>query len=366
MSDGAHWSRRNFLSARGLGASAGGALGVLIPERAAKPAGSEKARLEVCYARRAMACEFNVFLPPTTPEGMAAADAALDEIQEIEALLTVYSTGSLMSYVNQNAYPGPLRTDARIFQLLQRAAELTAITEGAFDIAAGALVKAWGFHTGPRRVPDEAELQEALARSGMRHVELDAVNQTVRYRAEGLEINLGAIGKGYAIDRAIQRMGKEYGVGSTLVQGGLSSMYALGAPSEDEEGWLVGIQSPFDPTRPVATVRLRDRALGTSATNRQYFETAGRRCGHILDPRTGRPAQTDLASATVLAADAATADGLSTAFYVMGLDKVRGFCHNHPDIAALLVLQPGHSNGTPASPQVVTFNLTKKDFQLAG
>jgi thiamine biosynthesis lipoprotein len=155
-------------------------------------------------------------------------------------------------------------------------------------------------------------------------------------------------------------------VGSALVQGGLSSIYALGAPSQDEAGWLVGIQSPFDPTRTVATVRLRDRAMGTSATNRQYFEAAGRRFGHILDPRTGRPAQTDLASATVMAADAATADALSTAFFVMGLDKVRAFCHNHPEIAALLVLQPGNLNGTPPSPQVVTFNLTKKDCQLAG
>ena len=366
MSDSAHWSRRNFLSARGLGASAGGALGVLIPQRAAQPAGFEKARLEVCYARRAMACEFNIFLPPTTPQGMAAANAALDEIQQMDELLTVYAADSLMSYVNQNAYPGPVRTDTRIIRLIQRAAELTAITEGALDIAAGTLVKAWGFYASPRRVPDEAELHDALARSGMRHVELDAVNQTVRYRVQGVEINLGAIGKGYAIDQAIDRICKEYGVESALLQGGLSSMYALGAPSEDEEGWLVAIQSPFDPTRPVATVRLRDRALGTSATNRQYFEAGGQRYGHILVPRTGRPARTDLASATVLAADAATADALSTAFYVMGLDKVRIFCHNHPEIAALLVLQHGNVNGTPASPQVVTFNLTKKDCPLAG
>ncbi|HSW47282.1 MAG TPA: FAD:protein FMN transferase [Phycisphaerae bacterium] len=361
-----NWSRRSFLTTRGLGASAGGMLGLLVGDRSVPACGVLPPRLEVCYSRRAMACEFSVFLPPTVPCGMNAADAALDDIQALEAILTVYSTTSLMSYVNQNGFPGPVRTDGRIFHLLQRAAELTALTDGAFDVSAGALVRAWGFLKGPRRVPGEDEWAAAMSSSGMRHVELDEQQQTVRYRVARLEINLGAIGKGYAIDRAVGRLQEEYGVTSALIQGGLSSMRAVGSCSDDEEGWLVGIQNPLDPGRRVAVVRLRNRAMGTSSANRQHFEAGGRTYGHILDPRTGRPADSDLAGATVLAPDAATADALSTAFFLMGLDKVRDFCHNHPEIAALLVLQPGKSQRTQASPQIVTFNLTKKDYQLTG
>ena len=365
MSDAADWSRRCFLSARGLGAAAGGALGSLVSDRSGVP-GREGLRLEVCYARRAMACEFNVFLPALASGNMAAAEAALDEIQVLESLLTVYSADSLMSYVNQHAFADPVGTDGRVFRLLERAAELTRMTDGAFDIATGALLKAWGFFGGHRRVPTDAEQADAFACSGMHHVELDPEHQTVRYRVQGVEINLGAIGKGYAIDRAAERLRSEYGVESALIHGGLSSMVAMGSSSEEAAGWLVGIQDPADTGRWVATVRLRDRAMGTSAANRQYFEADGQRYGHILDPRTGRPADGDLAGVSVLAADGATADALSTAFFVMGLDRTRDFCHNHPDIAALLVLRPGKTGRASASPQVVTFNLTKKDYQLAG
>lgn len=365
VSGEADWSRRSFLSARGLGAAAGGALGALVGDGLVGQSGREAMRLEVCFARRAMACEFNVFLPALASANMPAAEAALDEIQLMESLLTVYSADSLMSYINQNAFNGPVRTDGRVLRLLKRADELTKMTDGAFDIASGALLKAWGFFRGPRRVPSESELAEAMARSGMRHVELNSEHQTVRFRVQGVEINLGAIGKGYAIDRAIELLRSEHGMQSVLIQGGLSSTRAIGSASEEEAGWLVGIQDPADTSRWIATVRLRDRALGTSAANRQYFEVDGRQYGHILDPRTGWPGG-ELAGVSVLAPDAATADALSTAFFVMGLDRARDFCHNHPEIAALLVLRPGKSGRSSASPRVVTFNLTKKDYQLAG
>jgi len=347
-----------------LGAAAGGVLGKLVPDRAGPP-GREPLRLEVCFARRAMACEFNVFLPALASRNMEAAQAALDEIQSLEALLTVYSTDSAMAYVNQHAFEGPVRVDERLYRILERAAELYRLTDGAFDAAGGMLLKAWGFHKGPRRVPTESEIAAALARSGMGHVDLDSHNRTVRYRVQGIEINLGAIGKGYAVDRAAALLRDDFGIPSALVQGGLSSMCAMGSSSEDGVGWLVGIQDPAAPDRSLATVRLRDRSLGTSAANRQYFEAQGRHYGHILDPRTGRPAD-ELDGVSVLASDAATADALSTAFFVMGLDRTRDFCHNHPEIAALLVLRPGTSGRASAPPRIVTFNLSKKDFELAG
>ncbi|NLX22886.1 MAG: FAD:protein FMN transferase [Phycisphaerae bacterium] len=363
MSGKSSWSRRGFFTARGLGACTGGLVAELLPDGPAPRSVAPSATANLCVARRAMACEFNVFLPPSVPLGIAAAEAALDTIDEYENLLTVYSGSSPMSYVNQTAANGPVRVDNRLFELLTRAEDLHEQTGGAFDIAAGALVKAWGFFDGAKRVPAEPERQAALARIGMRHVILDRAARTVHYRTRGVEINLGSIGKGYAIDRAVSRLRGDFGVPAALVQGGLSSLYGLGSPDGDERGWLVGIQNPWDAGRLVASVRLRDRALGTSSASNQYFEQDGRRFGHVLDPRTGWPAE-GLASASAICDDAATADALATAFFVMGLDKTRDFCHNHPAVAALLVLQPGDSCGTSDPPQVVTFNLPKKDVNL--
>jgi thiamine biosynthesis lipoprotein len=319
-------------------------------------------------SRRAMACEFTVCLPPVVAYPMGIGGAALDEIGRMEDLLSIYRGDSELTRINRTAGQRATRTDQRVFKLLELSARLHQRTKGAFDPASGALIRAWGFFIGPKRVPEPAELAEALGRCGMQHVELDAAESKVRYRISGLEINPGSIGKGYAIDRALTLIRRDFGVECALMQGGRSSVVAFGSPAGDDRGWLVGIQNPYDPARRLATVRLRDRALGTSGVANQYFEAGGRRYGHVLDPRTGRPAWCEggpqaLASASVLAADGATADGLATALFVMGLDKAAGFCHNHPNIAALLVLPAGPGGSNPV-PRVLTFNLPPEDVDL--
>lgn len=363
MSEGNGWSRRNFLSARGLGAALGGAAGSLIPTPPKLLTREEQNLTTMCFARRAMGCEFSIRVPHYYPNAMAAADIALTEVEQLEELLTVYSDSSAMSYVNQNAFERPVRVDNRLFEVVRRSAELCEQTEGTFDIAAGALVKAWGFLRGPRRVPSDAERKSALARTGMRHVELNSDNLTVRFRVQGIEINLGSVGKGYAIDRAIQRMRDECGIQCALMVGGQSSIYGAGSPSGDGRGWLVSIQNPFNSSQPVATLRLKDQALGTSGAANQFFEEGGRRYGHLLDPRTGWPAD-EVASASAVAADAATADAMATAFFVMGLDKTRAFCQNHPEIGALLVIKPQDPSREAAVPQVVTFNMPKGGYTI--
>ncbi|HOB76401.1 MAG TPA: FAD:protein FMN transferase [Phycisphaerae bacterium] len=362
MEDARGWSRRNFLSARGLGASAGGMLALLFDDDA-QPSNAGRTYTYWTMARRAMACEFSILLPPDHPAAWAAGETALAVIDDMEDLLSAYRGDSLLSYLNQNAARDPVRVDERLYLLLKRCMELYEQTEGAFDASAGALIKAWGFFRGPRRVPTEEERQAALARTGMKHLELNDDERTVRYRVEGLELNLGSIGKGYAIDRAVQRVREEFGVESLLMQGGLSSIRAIGSPSGDDRGWLVGIQNPFDLRRRIATVRLRNRGMGTSGTANQYFEANGRRYGHVLDPRKGEPAG-ELGSVTVLAPDAATADALSTAFFVWGLDKTAEFCQNHRDVAALVVLNPEAAPRSGKRPSVLTFNLPREDVDL--
>jgi thiamine biosynthesis lipoprotein len=296
-------------------------------------------RRELTVARRAMACEFSITLPAGTRAAADAACAALDEIERLEQKLSVYLDDSLLSGLNRNLSAGPLWNDAELYTLLRRAAALSAATGGAFDPASGALLKAWGFFRGPRRVPADDELTRALSCSGCRHIVFDDAARTIRAQRPGIEFNLGAIGKGYAIDRAASILRNLYGIRSALVQGGQSSLYALGAPPGDPRGWQVAIGDPCRPGRTVATVWLRDRALGTSGSDHQYFVHAGRRYGHVLDPRTGVPARGAL-SASAFAPTAAEADALSTAFFVMGIDSTLRFCARHTTIGALLVV-PG-------------------------
>ena len=200
---------------------------------------------------------------------------------------------------------------------------------------------------GSRRVPSDAEREEALSRVGMRHVILDAETRTVRYLQPGLEINLGSIGKGYALDRVGQRLRRSCGVKTALLHGGHSSVYAMGRGPVGARGWAVGIRHPWKPDCRIALVWLHDRALGTSAATFQHLEYNGRKLGHILDPRRGWPAE-GLALASVIAPTAAEADALATAFYVLGVDEARAYCETHPGIGALLLPQ-----GESARPVVI-------------
>jgi thiamine biosynthesis lipoprotein len=151
-----------------------------------------------------------------------------------------------------------------------------------------------------------------------------------------LEINLGSIGKGYALDRIAELLAKKWNVASALLHGGHSSIYALGTEPGNPRGWPVGIKHPWDPEKRLAVVWLKDRGLGTSAATFQHLEHHGRKLGHILDPRTGWPAQ-GMSSATVTAPKSSEADALATAFYILGAEKARQYCAVHQEIGAVLL-----------------------------
>src|SRR5205823_2937824 len=163
----------------------------------------------------------------------------------------------------------------------------------------------------------------------------NAEGRTVRFRRSGIEVNLGSIGKGYAIDRAVEVLDRR-GVRAALLHAGGSSVRAVGSQPGEERGWPVGIRHPWEEDRRIAIVQLRDRALGTSAATYQHFEYNKRRLGHLLDPRTGRPAD-GIASATALAPTAAEADALATAFFILGVEKTRLYCAAHPAIGAVVL-----------------------------
>ena len=295
---------------------------------------------ELLVARRAMGCEFSLRLPGGTRLAANAACAALDEVERIESRLSVYLENSDITRLNRWAAESAVRVDAEVYHLLSRAARLAAITRGAFDAAAGALVKAWGFYRGPKRVPSESERAAALAACGWSHLEFDDAQCAIRTDRPGVELNLGGIGKGFGIDRALELIRRRFGVASVLMQGGQSSLKGMGAPPGGLRGWPVMIADPSRRGRAAARVWLRNRALGTSAADHQFFVEGGRRFGHVLDPRTGWPAQ-GVISASAIARSAADADALSTAFFVMGAEETRRFCEERPQYGAVLVL-PGN------------------------
>jgi thiamine biosynthesis lipoprotein len=288
-----------------------------------------------------MACRFEIVLPATRPDAIAAASAALDEVERLEDQMTVYNDSSEVSRINLLASAAPVPVEGRLFELFESALRLSAATDGAFDMTAGALVKCWGFFRGPKRVPPPDELADVMARVGHGHVVLDRERRTIAFDRFGIEINLGAIGKGYALDRAAERLRDDWNVSGALLHGGRSSVLAVGEPTSEArratgDGWLVGIAHPWREGERVATVRLCDRALGTSGATIQWFEANGRRFGHILDPRTGWPADSTTC-VSVIAPTAAEADALSTALFVLGPAKAREFCNRRADVGAVLV-----------------------------
>ena len=160
---------------------------------------------------------------------------------------------------------------------------------------------------------------------------------SIAFYRMGVELNLGSIGKGYALDRAAEIL-IEYELTEWLIQGGHSSVIARGGHN-GLAGWPVGLRNPLLPQRRLGTILLRDQALATSGTAVQHFRFEGKRYGHIIDPRTGWPIDTML-SVTVLAPTAAEADALSTAFFVGGVEIAQRYCSNHPSVSALLIPPP--------------------------
>lgn len=296
--------------------------------------------------REAMACRFELaFNAGEVPEATELALDALDLVDEIENRLSIYRDTSELARLNATAATGWQPVSHDVCGLLVRARELHAATGGAFDIAAGALVRAWGFLARQGRIPEPAALQSAREASGMQWVEIDAEQRRVRFTRPGVELNPGAIGKGWAIDRVVERLA-ERGVSSVLVHGGSSSVRAAGIQGPavpGRRGWKVGLRHPLRPAQRLATITLVNQALGTSGSGTQFFIDRGRRLGHILDPRTGLPAEGVL-SATVIAPAAADADALATALYVSGEEGLPLVAPEGGPVAAVLVL-PGAAAG---------------------
>jgi thiamine biosynthesis lipoprotein len=275
-----------------------------------------------------MACRFEITLSGERASEIPAAREALEEAERLEALLSVFRETSEISRINQRAGIGATTASDDVVALLSRCQQLSAATDGAFDITSTPLSRCWGFLQREGRVPAASEIDRALALVGMDRLSCDVATNRVSLSAPGAEVNLGAVGKGFAV-QSIGAALWSRGVREALVSAGSSSILALGG------GWVVDVTTTGSPRRVLARLRLHNAALGTSGAGEQFVEVSGQRHGHILDPRTGRPAS-GVVNATVVAADAATADALATAFFVGGIELARTYCDAHPGTLALI------------------------------
>jgi thiamine biosynthesis lipoprotein len=287
-----------------------------------------------------MACRFEITLASGDAGWVAAARAALNGIDAIEQDLSIFRDDSAVSRVNREAGAGASAVDDDLFGLLDRCAALHEATGGAFDPTSTPLSRCWGFLARDGRVPHPDAIAAARAQVGFDAVHLERRARTVRFGRRGLELNLGAVGKGYALDRVAAGM-RGSGVAHALLSAGRSSLLSIGGRGL---GWHVDVVSPRQDDgaadRVLARVWLRDAAIGTSGAGAQFVMADGTRYGHVIDPRTGWPAAGVL-SASAIAPSAELADALSTAFFVGGVELAKGYCQTHPEVMALVTPEHG-------------------------
>jgi thiamine biosynthesis lipoprotein len=279
--------------------------------------------------RPAMATRFEWVLWGQAPERLrAAGEEALDEVDALESALSRYRGLSDIARVNAGAAVGPVRVSPGTFRLLERARSLSEVTDGAFDITVGGLLRAWGFVGGTGSRPSPEAVRQARDTSGWPRVRLDASEFSVTFDCPGVELDLGALGKGHALDRALELL-IEAGVAHALLHGGTSSILTRGL-APDGRAWRVGLPGPRDfapeatgllkpPSAPAVThsVELHDESLSVSAVWGKSFTEGGEELGHVLDPRTGEPVRRARCAA-VVGPEAAVSDALSTALLVLG------------------------------------------------
>jgi thiamine biosynthesis lipoprotein len=302
--------------------------------------------------RRAMACDFELrFSAAEGEDRLALALETLEMLDPLERQLSFFQTDSELNRINLLAGEQPVLVEPELFELLQLAVKLSAETQGAMDITSTPLWQLWGFARRAGGIPTEEQIAEALSQVGSRLVQLDPAEKSVFFTQPGVKLNLGSLGKGYALDRLADAL-CEGGMKDFLLHGGQSSILARGEGIGERgegrgarrEGWIVGVPNPQMPSRRIAEIHLKNKALGTSSAQFQSFRYEGKRYGHLIDPRTGRPAEGVL-SATAVAPNATLADALSTAFYVLGPEASQAYCEKHSEFGVILFLTSKETGG---------------------
>jgi thiamine biosynthesis lipoprotein len=283
-------------------------------------------------------------------------EAAFDVQNRIESLMSDFRDDSELSKVNHLAAQGPVPVSEMTFEVLQRAVHFSTLSNGAFDVTVGPLVDLWRKAGETDLPPTEEALAEARRRVGSDKLILDERNRTVRFAVAGMRVDLGGIGKGYAVDKAVEAMQKCGALGGMVDLGG--NIRCFGRPPQEQEHWRIGLQDPnvgpdeFGGTKPLLILALANESVATSGDYRRFVKVRGEKQSHVIDTATGKGAN-KLVSDTIIAPDATTADALSTAVNVLGLEKGLALIERIDGAEAILIpagkdAQPIFSRGIKA------------------
>ena len=285
-------------------------LAAVLPVQAAGPLRVEK-------STDAMGTTFSVVLYGSDQASMnQVVDAAFEEARRLDALLSNYRPASEWSRINREAATHPVAVSPELFRLLSDCIEYSRTSEGTFDLTVGPLMRAWGFFGGGRHVPSPDQIHEVLELVGYGHLQLNARARTVRFDRPGVEIDPGGVGKGYAVDRMVEVL-RAHGIRNVLVAASGSSIFGLGNPPEEPRGWAISIADPWDHRKNAAQVFLKDQSLSTSGAYEKSFRSGGHRYSHIMDPRSGMPAESAV-QVTVIAPRTIDSEVWAKPYFIRG------------------------------------------------
>jgi len=259
-------------------------------------------------------------------------DKAVAELNDVEGKFSSYLPESEISKINRMAGVDYVAVSKEVSGLIKTALEISRQSKGAFDPTVGPLLEAWGFKEHIARFPSDENIREVLGLTGTDKVIVES--DRVKLLKKGMELDLGGIAKGYAVDKAVSVL-RNSGIDNAIVEVG-GDLYCLGS-GVDSKGWKIGIRDPRNDNVIIATITITDKGVATSGNYENYFMHEGVRFSHIIDPRTGYPVQGSVASVTVVSSECAISDAWATALSVLGWQKAQEIVESNPDLEAVLL-----------------------------
>lgn len=266
-------------------------------------------------------------------------NAAFQKAKDLENILSSQNEKSELYQVNQTAYDHAVEVSDTLFTVTQRSLQYCRETDGALDCTIGKINDLWGFGTSNARLPSEEEITPLLVDKGYEQIELNEENQTIRFLNPNIQLDFGATAKGFAADEIKKMLVEEYGITCGLINLG-GNIITIGS-KYDGQPWGIGITDPNDTTKAISTEYITNATAVTSGNYERYFIQDGVRYHHILDPKTGYPANSGLCSTTIITENSMLADALSTATYVMGLEKSYAYIESLDHVEAIFITDDG-------------------------
>lgn len=266
-------------------------------------------------------------------QGNAYMDLAVAEISRIEKLISSWDPESQTSEITRNAGIKPVVVDVELFQLIQRALKISKLTGGAFDISYASMDKVWHFDGSMTEMPSAESIKNSVAKVGYQNIILDEANHSVFLKLPGMKIGFGAIGKGYAADKAKALLQSKGVVAGIINASGDLCTWGM---QPDGKDWMVAIVNPLNKEKVFSWMPVHNSAVVTSGNYEKYVKFNGTLYTHIIDPRTGYPA-TGILSATVFTANAELADALATSIFVMGVETGLDFVNQLKGVECIIV-----------------------------